>query len=425
MKRTITGGIQSSNLPTKQNASPDPTYNGLYKGIVISINHPELREDNQFSLTTYDVLVTGGFMSGQILPECRVVTPMGGVSGYQERTLRAISTKMSKTDWANHDGDEVFIQFLNGDKGDPVIIGCDYSKSTSKQASIVKDDAPHSAFEYNGVTFDIDNDGVLEAIVHGGKADSKSGGFTKEKEPGATKLIAEKDKIHVRVGSNEESSLTLEKDGTVRLNGISTDINSLERLALTAGKRFDLGYLVIDELKKGTGKAVLYSDHIFLDGKSISAAVSGLSTSPNLTMTKKELTLACGSNSIAPKIKITGVPQVIQIESSGSSIKIDQAGNVKISTKSGKVTVDGSAVEISGKTKVDIKGNAAVNIKGAQVKFGSGTESFIRGDTFMTFMQKVAMHTHVTPGGPAVPSTELAAFPAERLTFLSPTIKGE
>ena len=423
--RRLSGGIQSSNLPNKSSSSPATTYNGLYKGVIVRINYPAIEGDRMITTTTYDTLVTGGFMSGQILPDCRVVTPMGGISGYQERTLRAISTKIPNTDWNDHDGDEVFIQFLNGDKNDPIIIGCDYSKASSGRVGIDSDEAPKSTFEYNGVEFNIDNEGVLEATVHGGKADPKNGGFAKKIDAGDTKIIAEKDKIHIRVGSNEESSLTLERDGIVRLNGISTHLHSMDKVAVTAGKRFELGRLIIDELKSGKGKAVLFSDHIFLDGKFISASISGSSTSPSMTMAKKELTLACGSNSIAPKIKMTGLPQGIKIESSGSSIEIDRTGNVKVSTKSGKVTIDGSAVEISGKTKVDIKGNAAVNIKGAQVKIGSGTESFIKGDTFMTFMQKVAMHTHVTPGGPAVPSTELAAFPAERLTFLSLTVKGE
>ena len=430
MKR-LSAGVQSSNFPNRENESPSTTYNGLYKGIVININPPEVAE-GFLSMISYDVLVTGGFMSGQVLTECMIVTPLGGVSGYQERTLRALSTDLEETDWDDHDGDEVFVQFLNGDKNDPVIIGCDYSKAKSRQIGIDDDEAPKSTFEYNGVEFSIDKKGALEASVHGGKADSKNGGFTKKIDAGDARIIAEKDKIHLRVGSNEESSLTLDKKGITRLNGVSTDLHSTKRIAVFAGNIKTLGSLVIDELKDKQGKAVLFSDHIFLDGKFVSISIQGTTVNPSITMAQKAFNLSCGTNTGTPKISMTSFPNTIKIESSGSVVEIDSKGNIKVSSKVGTVSVEGKAVEIKGNTNVDIKstnsinisGTADVNIKGAMVKLGAGSESLIKGESFLRFMQSVVTHTHVGAQGPVAPSNEIiSAWSTQNLSFLSPTVK--
>ena len=173
------GSIQPSNTPTPSNTMMAQDFN-LYRAMVTRV----IYVDDAANITTnaqnprvlYDVILLGGFASGQIISNCRMSSSLGGNNSYEEKILKAASKKTSDVALQKNDGDIVLIQFLQGNPNFPIIVGMDLGITPNFDPA-TKSDGPRFVWEYNGVNILINNDGELVITRKGGTLNSVSGEF--------------------------------------------------------------------------------------------------------------------------------------------------------------------------------------------------------------------------------------------------------
>ena len=204
------GSIQSGNTPTYQNVGRNDD-EAMYRCIVTKVVYVDdpanITANGQNPRVLYDVVVIGGFASGQVISNCRLSADLAGNSTFYERILRSNSTELSKTRLSDCDGDIVFVQFVQGHTGFPVIIACDQGIKTTVGAK--KADGPRSVREYNGVREEITKDGEYILSIKGGKADAEHGGFA----PGTAALVSTKISKDETITTTFKSGLAVAQDG--------------------------------------------------------------------------------------------------------------------------------------------------------------------------------------------------------------------
>ena len=126
------GSIKSANNPTwDRRAQTFDT--GLYYGIVTDRESPVLNPFNPSQTEMYyAVRIIGGHRDGTIYNHCRVMQNISGRQNFEDFTLKN-SVNPIGLDFASEfnfleipgqeSGDYVFIQFLNGDTSQPIIVG--------------------------------------------------------------------------------------------------------------------------------------------------------------------------------------------------------------------------------------------------------------------------------------------------------------
>lgn len=206
------GSIQPTATPTYQNAGRKEDH-AIYRCMITKV----IYVDDPLNITTYspnprvlyDVVVLGGFASGQIISNCRLASDLGGNDAYWERTLRASRKKVSKSKLAEQDGDIVFVQFVQGHTGFPVITALDQGLNTTLKIGATKAQGPMSLRQFNGVWEQINKDGELILKIKGGKADSDTGAFA----PSSTSLITTKFDKNEKYTRTFKSGLAITEDG--------------------------------------------------------------------------------------------------------------------------------------------------------------------------------------------------------------------
>jgi hypothetical protein len=103
----------------------------------------------------------------------------------------------------------VYVQFNQGHKGFPIIVGCDQGLNTVGNIGTNKTDGPRSIREYNGVREEINKDGELTVSIKGGSADAEHGAFT----PGSAALISTKLTKDETIVTTFKSGLSVTQDG--------------------------------------------------------------------------------------------------------------------------------------------------------------------------------------------------------------------
>lgn len=208
MRRRYDNSVQSNNTPTPQNMGRKPdykVYRCMVKKVLFTDNENNYTKNSQSPKVLYDVIVLGGFQEGQVIYNCFMLNPFGGNSGYSERVLKASTKDLNKVSLQEQDGDIVFVQFVQGDRRYPIIMGVDAGISpivpgaTSEDGSIARS-------EFNGISETIDNEGQYTMTRRGGTYDPVTQVFTptaEDQDPNFTakfELLA--DSVAIRDGLN-------------------------------------------------------------------------------------------------------------------------------------------------------------------------------------------------------------------------------
>ena len=206
------GSIQPSSVPTWQNVTIKEDH-AIYRCMVTALKY----SDDPRNITAnapnprvlYDVVVLGGLAAGQIITDCRLSSEFGGINSYWERTLQASSKEVTGAKLADCDGDVVFVQFVQGHVGYPVIVALDNGIKTSGSIGAKLADGPLSKKQFNGVYEEVNKDGEWVFKVKGGKATVEKGSFTPNKDP-LVSLKIDKDEKYTR---EYKGKLKIEEDG--------------------------------------------------------------------------------------------------------------------------------------------------------------------------------------------------------------------
>lgn len=225
------GSIQSSNVPTTSNLGKSKDHN-LYRCLVTKITFTDdsrhIAKNSKNASVLYDVVVLGGFATGQIIKNCKYLPKFGSTNAFHEHILTPCTKDVSKTRLEDQDGDIVYVQFIQGHSGYPVIIGVDNAIQDSGFKGL--DSTGLTVFRslLNGVYKEISKEGVLTTAV----------GYTKDE----SSITTIKNPIEELITTTFKSGLTLTQDGKndnikVSTNGgasISIDGNS-SMIEISAG----------------------------------------------------------------------------------------------------------------------------------------------------------------------------------------------
>lgn len=171
MKQRWDGSIQSNNAPTYDRHGIGRNDFGMHRCMVIDVLYADddknISKNSKNPEVLYEVAILGGFETGQTLSFCRLAPYLCGDFNYSEFTLRKTSKDISKTKLADHDGDLVYVQFIQGHDAYPVIIGL--AKGLNNKIAAKKADGPRFIEGYNGFEKKIDNKGEYTITMMGGK----------------------------------------------------------------------------------------------------------------------------------------------------------------------------------------------------------------------------------------------------------------
>lgn len=176
MKRRSDGSFQSSNTPTWQNVGLKEDfcmYRCMVTNVLYADDNQNITKNAQNPEVVYEVVILGGFSTGQILSNVRLASDLGGNNNYSDRVLTPTSKKLSDVGLEQHDGDIVFVQFIQGHQGFPVIIALGQGISDLVSGT-KRSDGPRSIKEYNGLIQEINNKGEYLLKSRGGKLNDQN-----------------------------------------------------------------------------------------------------------------------------------------------------------------------------------------------------------------------------------------------------------
>lgn len=232
------GTIQSANTPTWMNAEGRKEDHALYRAMVIRVayvdDNANVTKNAQNPEVTYDVIVLGGFAAGQIISNVRLSSFLGGTDNFYERTLTPCTKPLSDTRLSDQDGDIVYLQFIQGREGYPVIVAL--GKGINDISGTTKAEGPRELKQFNGLEEKIDKDGQY-SITHNGV--SGDGLITMLKMTKDQKIL-----------------LTTTSGTQIMIDG------SGEQITMTAGST------KVDMLKSGTITMTAGSTEVVIDGDS-------------------------------------------------------------------------------------------------------------------------------------------------------------
>lgn len=204
------GSVQSSSTPTPGRSRTDDY--AMYRCVITKVLYVDdaanITKNASNPRVLYEAVVLGGYASGQVLSNVRLSSDLGGESGFYERVLRACTKDISTSRLSDADGDVVYIQFVQGHTGFPVIVALDNGIHTSDKIGASMADGPRSIKEYNGVRETIDKDGNWKQEIKGGTANPEKGGFAAG-SPVVTTTISKDEKVT----QTFKSGLTVAIDG--------------------------------------------------------------------------------------------------------------------------------------------------------------------------------------------------------------------
>lgn len=274
MRERFDGSLQSSNVPTSQNVVLRDD-NTLYRGMVVKV----LFVDDKDNITTnssnpevlYDVIILGGGPAGQILSNCRLASLFGGNVNYYERVLKATTKVLNKDRLSEHDGDIVFVQFIQGHSGYPIITSLDKGIKTEYKAA-TKEDGQRLQWQFNGIFEQITKDGEYCLIKK--SADLKEDEITWKLLNDEVSVQTFKSGLKItNDGINDKSLIETKGGATVEIDGktgkitltkgetiIELDGNS-GKIALK-GQIIDLGATVADLVTKFLELSTAFNTHV-------------------------------------------------------------------------------------------------------------------------------------------------------------------
>lgn len=303
------GSVQSAATPTYQNSGRTEDY-AFYRCMVTKVVYADdpanISTNGQTPRVMYDVVVLGGFASGQIISNCRLASDLGGNDTYWERTLRASEKDVSKTKLSECDGDVVFVQFIQGHTGYPIITMMDQGINMTKTKTGILGaklaDGPRSIRLYNGVWEEIDKDGQLTQKIFGGKANADKGSFVPASEPLVT-FKTDKTQKHSRIfkaglsivedGVNDKVTITTKGGMVFTINGTGDKVE----LTTKGGAKLTVDGTAdkIDMVSKGGAK-------FSVDGQSGSVTAQD-NAGGKLKISSSKVGLGTASNELVDLVK--------------------------------------------------------------------------------------------------------------------------
>jgi hypothetical protein len=246
MKMRPDGSLQSSNTPTHDNIGRFREDYNLYRCMVTKVYYADdinnVTKNAQNPEVLYDVVVLGGFRSGQPISNCRLASFLGGNSNYWERTLKAASQPLSDTRLSDQDGDIVYVMFIQGHKAYPVIIACGNGIDDENAATSIT--GPRDRKVYNGITEQIDKNGNWSLNQAGGSTISVSKSDTVTiKTAGGAQITVNGSGDNITVKDKEGATLKI-SGGKVALGTSALElVDALSQtLELLATDLANLGY---------------------------------------------------------------------------------------------------------------------------------------------------------------------------------------
>lgn len=170
MKRRSNGSVQSTNTPVYNQPGAPQLDTSIYRCMVTGVTYADdsqnIGQNAQNPEVLYEVVILGGYKAGQTMSNCRLASWLGGDDNYSERTLTPTSKDISKSRLADHDGDVVYVQFIQGLDRYPVIIAA--GKGLNNKIAATSSTGPRSIEEFNGLVQTIDNSGNWSVVRKGG-----------------------------------------------------------------------------------------------------------------------------------------------------------------------------------------------------------------------------------------------------------------
>lgn len=260
MRTRWNGSIQSSNTPTYNKTGISRDDYAVYRCMVVDTLYVD--DDKNISKNAknpevlYECVILGGSAAGQTLSYCRLASYLGGDSNYSERTLAKSTKDVSKVKLADHDGDVVYVEFIQGHDAYPVIIAL--GKGINDKIAAKKADGPRFIEAYNGVETLISNKGEVTKTMMGGE--TQDGRF----KSGTSAIIKEEWLKDEKIVRTYKTGMTVTEDGVNDKVEIKTSggvVTSLDgkgnKISIKAGST----EIIIDG---GSGKISLKGDMIDL-----------------------------------------------------------------------------------------------------------------------------------------------------------------
>jgi aspartate 1-decarboxylase len=251
MRPRWNGSIQSANTPSFDKVGMNRDDFGLYRAMVISVLYSDdpknISKNSTNPEVLYECIILGGNASGQVLSNCRLAQYFN----YSERVLTASTKKVSKDKLSEHDGDIVWIQFIQGHDAYPIILSLAKSLKDASAAKIA--DGPRLLEIYNGLIRNINKDGELTTTMNGGSIEKG-------------KFIAGKESIIKEAWTKTETQVTTFKSGLV----VTLDGKNDKVLIKTSGG--------VESLVDGKGNKISIkagSTEIIIDGASGKISLKG------------------------------------------------------------------------------------------------------------------------------------------------------
>ena len=170
MIKRYDGSVESTNTPTSRNSrkpSDFKKYRCMVTEVIFTDNPRNITKNDKNPRVLYNVVIMGGFRSGNPINNCRVQKSMGSSTSYYERILRASTKEIGEERLSEHDGEIVYVEFNQGDTNYPIIVGFD-DPIESIELGAVKADGPREIQYFNGLRREVNNRGEMILTRQGG-----------------------------------------------------------------------------------------------------------------------------------------------------------------------------------------------------------------------------------------------------------------
>ena len=220
-------GVFSSNAPTPGNTG-ETRDNQLYRCIVTA----RYFVDDELNITQnapnpqvlYDCAILGGFQEGQTISNCRLASWLGGQYNFAERVLCPNRMPLNEIPLREQDGDIVLVQYIQGQKMAPMIVGLGTQPKDGDATGAKIEDGPRWVEQYNGVLTTIDKEGQYSLIRKGGELDTETNSFTPAETTESSIRLDKDSKITILAGTGTTVALDGSADSVTISNNAGVNI---------------------------------------------------------------------------------------------------------------------------------------------------------------------------------------------------------